>query len=1256
MRLGKNKHAKILVVFLLFSASAVGQAGNSFKYHLGGHLQKTNINTENQSITIDYSVSELTIESTINNYGSFYRISIPGHTPSTETGKPELPVLIRLITVPEGCSYTIKISDIRSSKITPLKNNFKGILVPSQEGETKQVQKQRPEFVIDRDLYATRGVIFKDTVKIEPLGKVRNQQLSNLIISPVRYNPRTNNLEVITSMKIEVSFVPTTFIRSKSAYPESALFSESLSKGVLNYNPEDVINGYSDQPVKMIILTDTLFRKHLEPFYKWKTQKGYKLKVLYKGAGLAGDNYTEIKNTLNNIYNATPQNEPAPEYLLIIGDVSKVPYYGSGWVTDMYYGEFTGNGDYIPDMYIGRLPVKDTNEVKSVIQKIIQYEKFEFADTNNFYSRTLATTGKDESYADYMNGQVKYTVTNYLKAENKINDFHFYYPEGFTKKDSIMKLIKNGISFINYTGHGTSAGWLHLDIKVPDIANFKNKNMYPFVISNACRTAEFEDTTSFGNKMIVSSQKGAIGFIGCSNDSYWLEDFIWAVGPGTPSSDPKYSETGLGAYDRLFHTHGELPADWFISMGQINYAGNLSVSSSSSPRKKYYWETYTLLGDPSVIPIIGTPDAFNISLPGTLPNGIKSLPLTIDPFAYISVSHFDTLWDASFASPSGSVVLDLPGLSNDSCLVVVTGQNKIPLIKTIYFSNVSEEFINLTSTGINDISGNNNGLADFGENLYLTLKISNLGLADATNLTASISSTSEWVTINNNFVSAGTLAGRSEIILDDDFGMIIDNNVPDKGIITINLVLKDSKIEKHYKIDICVHAPKLEIMNCIIDDSVIGNHNYTADPGETFNLLFQVRNLGSSSTSGQFNISSQEEDLTILDPSVKSGVLHFGEVTDILISVKLSESAFSGDFIALNSSLDCNPYFVNKSFSFRVGRIRESFESSNFRVFPWINISAQPWTITSSNSIDGNISARSGIIPHNGISTLMIKTVFPTADSLRFFYKVSSEPNYDYLSFLLNDTELFRKSGETSWERKTVPIPAGMNKLEWIYKKDNSVSQGADGAWLDLIDFSVSSQVRYIQKDIEVAEIVTPIQKEVYGQELVSVKVINVGSDTLKGFNLAYTINDHLPVRQYFNTKPIPCQDSVTVRFDRRADLGLKGIYNITVYEYGNDDDYLLNDTISIGVENTMTEESVKIFPNPFSAQLNIDINSQSDKKIRISMSDVSGKRVIDIERELTTGANSIILNTLHLSPSLYILNLNGANLTKVIPLIKIKQ
>ena len=53
--------------------------------------------------------------------------------------------------------------------------------------------------------------------------------------------------------------------------------------------------------------------------------------------------------------------------------------------------------------------------VKSVVEKIIEYEKFQFADTNKFYSSALALAGKDATMPIYMNGQIKY-------ADHKLPD------------------------------------------------------------------------------------------------------------------------------------------------------------------------------------------------------------------------------------------------------------------------------------------------------------------------------------------------------------------------------------------------------------------------------------------------------------------------------------------------------------------------------------------------------------------------------------------------------------------------------------------------------------------------------------------------------------------------------------------------------------------------------------------------------------------------------------------------------------------
>jgi hypothetical protein len=1260
MRLGKNKQVVVFPVLLLYSALVSGQAGSGYKYQFGAEPSKNEIISANQSLTINYSISELNLENLTNSAGSFYRISIPGHVPSTTTGKPELPVLSRLISVPEGLMYKVKISDIKSSRINPSRRKINGILYPAQEGETKETKQSNRRFVIDKDAYSARGIIVSDTVRIEQIGTVRNKRLANLYISPVHYNPKTNVLEVITSMKINIEYSSAGSAKSGGSYPESELFIKTLDKSMIDYNPGDVIPGYSSKPVKMVIITDTAFRKQLLPFFKWKTQKGFNLKVLYKGASLAGTTYAQLKDSLNKIYNAASADDPAPEYLLIIGDVNHIPRSDvTSNITDMYYGEFDGEGDYIPEMFIGRLPVADTNDVKTVVNKIIQYEKFEFADTNKFYNRALITAGNDVTYSVNMNGQLNYVLNNYLKSSNHIDEYHFFYPQSAysSVEDSIKKLFKKGVSFVNYTGHGDASGWLDPLIKSKDVDSLKNKNMYPFTISNACRTAQFNTASSFGNRMILAKDKGSIGFIGCSNDSYWDEDYYWAIGAGAVTIGPTYQTTTLGAYDRLFHTNGESPSDWYFTMGQVNYAGNMAVSASTSARKKYYWETYNLIGDPSVIPIIGIPGKFSVTIPDTLPNGIKSLTLNADPFTYFAVSRSDTLWDASYASASGSVELTMPGLSNDSCLMVVTGQNKRPIIKTVRFSNITGEYLNLSSNSINDSEGNQNNRADFGETFFLNLTISNLGTADAGNLYARISTSSELLTILEDSVYIGTLRARSERKLPSSLKMTLSGDITDMGVITVDLLLKDSKTEKHYKVDICVHAPDLAITNCVLNDSPEGNGNGAADPGETFNMRFTVMNQGSSTIAGQFYVSSNTPELTILEPNVKSGDLKFGETTDIMVKVKLSESAASGSYFSLSSMLDCNPYILNKDFSFRVGRIRESFESLTFSVFPWINVSAIPWEITNSNPYDGIVSARSGKISHGANSSLSIRTLFEKDDSVAFYYRVSSEINYDNLTFRLNNIEIFKKSGEIPWTRISVPVSAGINKMEWIYSKDQSVTGGADCAWIDFIDFAGSSPVSYIQKDLQVARIVTPFQKDKFGKEKVTIKVLNIGKDPIEGFNLAYNINDlGTPVKQTFDNIIMPYSDSVAVSFTARADLSRFGTYNIVAYGYENMDDYPLNDTLRISLENNQLNDSISVYPNPFTDQFTLEIQSSGNDNLSISIINTTGIKYYETEKEVITGLNTIVISDLSLPPGVYFVKISGYSINKTLPVIKLAK
>jgi hypothetical protein len=1260
MNLEIGRQGILISFMLLFSGSAVSQTGFGYKYVFDEGLPVFTMTPGDRSVTIDYKAGELNISGLTNDFGTWYRLAIPGHLSSFEAGKPEIPVLCRLIEVPDGFEYTVSISDLHSEKIVPSSKRIKGLLYPAQESQPKNLASPQEKFSFDKNSYSATGLISSDTVSIKPIGTSGGRKLAGLYIQPVRYSAKGNFIVVITSMKITINY-STGGKSGSSLLPGQAVRSvRTLEKSSLDFDLGSVIPGYSAKPVKMVVLTDTIFRKQLQPYFKWKTQKGFNLKILYRGAALAGATYAQLKDTIAQIYRSGTADDPPPQYLLIIGDITRIPRCDeTSNISDLYYGEFDGDGDYLPEIYIGRLPVTDTAEARNVVSKIVQYEKFQFADTNKFYTRALISAGNDPAYQTNMNGQLNYALQNYLNSSNNIEEYHFYYPQSGDAgvEDSVKMIFRKGIGFVNYTGHGDASGWLDPVLRAKDVDSLKNKNMYPFMITNACRTSQFSSSSSLGNRMVLSRDKGAVGYIGCSNDSYWDEDYFWAVGAGTVTVDPIYQAKSLGAYDRLFHRNGESPSDWYITMGQINYAGNLSVSASTSARKKYYWETYNLIGDPSVIPVIGKPGTFTMALPDTIPDGMKLLSVSGEPFSYIAVSHADTLWDASHLSTSGSAELNLPGLSNDSCLIVVSGQNKIPLIKTVRIGRIKGEYLSLASYTINDSQGNNNKKVDSGETFKLDMTVSNLGMTSATGVYAKITSSSVYLNIANDSVYIGTLSARSDKSIASQFPLTVSGDIPDLSIITVDLMLKDSKTEKHYKIDICVHAPDLVTDNCVINDSLSGNRNNSADPGETFYLMFRIMNQGSSGTSGHFYVTSGSPYLTILDNDIETSVLNAGSPTFIPVKVRLNDTPSNGEYINVSSLLDCSPYLSTGEFTFRVGKLRESFESLNFNSFPWINIDKVPWTITGKDHYDGITSARSGAVTHLGKTSLVIRTFYQAEDSVRFFYKVSSEPAYDNMVFKINDSLMLTASGEHDWTRAAFRTKEGINRLEWSYSKDQSVSNGYDAAWLDLIDFAGSVPVSYIRNDIQVARIVSPVHKSRYGQENVTVKVLNLGRDTVKGFNLAYTVNNSgLPVTQKFDNILLPLSDSVTVSFSTKTNLSRYGDYNILTYAFNNSDDYLPNDTLRINIENDHIDDSLFVYPNPSSDQLTLFIQTSSSDKVTVSMINPAGQKLYETERDIIAGMNTLPFSDIDLPSGIYFLRIKGTSFDRTLHVIRLRK
>lgn len=131
----------------------------------------------------------------------------------------------------------------------------------------------------------------------------------------------------------------------------------------------------------------------------------------------------------------------------------------------------------------------------------------------------------------------------------------------------------------------------------------------------------------------------------------------------------------------------------------------------------------------------------------------------------------------------------------------------------------------------------------------------------------------------------------------------------------------------------------------------------------------------------------------------------------------------------------------------------EDFESAGFLSYPWEMGGDADWVIDSVSPHEGTYCARSGDVSDNQRSDLEVTVEVAASGDISFWYKVSSESNYDYLRFYIDGTEVASWAGAVAWTQYSYPVGTGSHTFKWSYTKDGSVSSGEDAAWLDYIEF-----------------------------------------------------------------------------------------------------------------------------------------------------------------------------------------------------------
>ncbi|MDP3114672.1 MAG: C25 family cysteine peptidase [Candidatus Cloacimonadaceae bacterium] len=1230
------KNYFVMFVLLLLTAMLAAATGT---IQLGTMPTSVELLRSTQDgLSIRYSIEKLSYDEVPTAEGVFTNLYVEHYTTTNKEGLPRLPLMRQLISVPVGATVVPRISSAQRKTISLAEGGIHYPIFPRQESVSKSADLSKIPFVVNRDFYNGRGWTDELSIRVEDLGFMRGERLFALDFVPVRYNPGSKEIEVIEYAEVSVSFVEgdhsaTSELKAKTYSPA---FEGIFSGTVINHQPIRI--SLNRHPMSYVIITPQAFVAALQPFIEWKTREGFN--IILATTEQIGATTNGIITYMQGLWSAATTQNPAPSYLLIVGDVAQVPANTGATgahVTDLTYVRLQGT-DYMPELYYGRFSATTPAEVTNQVNKTLMHEQYTMP-SDAYLSQVVMIAGVDASWSiTHANGQINYGTNNYFNPAHGIQSSTYLYPASGSADAAIVQSVSAGVAYVNYTAHGSQTDWSDPTFTISNINSLQNTNKSSVVVGNCCLTNAFNTGICFGEAWLRAVNKGGVIYIGGTNNTFWDEDYWWAVGHKPPAvgAGSPFVPGRTGVYDALFHDNNEPFADWASNAGGMIVAGNLAVVQSNSTRRDYYWEIYSIMGDPSLVPYLGIPAQNSAQLSDTIFLGVSSMNIVATPFSYVAISKNNVLHGVGLADANGNLTLNFTPFSEPgTAQIVMTRSMRRPLIANIQVTPNVGPYV--TISPITVIDPNANGIAEAGEIISMGLTFTNVGIADAANLSVTISSISQYVSILNNTAAIANVPAGGNITVNNLFSIQISPMIPNQTSVPFEFLITDGSNQWISSRSLTVNAPNVQIGNVTMSDA---NGNGFLEAGETISISFNLSNTGHmNAESGIMVLIANPNQVTLNNYSFTLPSISVGGSLPLNFVATLANNLTTGTIVPIGLAVTSGVQMINHSIMLPIGMIGEGFESNNFTGFPWVNSSPIPWLIDGNpgNAYAGIRSAKSGVISHNGTTELSVTMEVGAAGNISFWRKVSSESNYDFLRFFINGIEQAAWSGNQAWAQFSYPVQPGTRVFKWAYTKDGSVSSGSDCGWIDEIVFPMSGSG-------SVAMLYSPTTEITFANVLPNTTVSadfalrNLGNIALTGMistPAGFVLSQNginLPV--YYNYS-IPAGQTAVLTITHVSPspaVNLEGEINITSNDPNNPSFVIQVNVIA----NTSNEDPsipavTKLegnYPNPFNPETIIRFSTKDSGSVRITVYNVKGQAVRNLLSEnLGAGNHKVVWN-----------------------------
>ena len=899
---------RLFAVTMLFAVALAAATVND-RYHQpspnGGDVTITTTSPQRGLTKMQFTNPRISQEEVTAGNERFTDVWIEGESHTTETGRPSLPMVTRLIGIPDQGAVQLRVLATDYTEQTGVKIfPFQTLEDPSLSSNSSSSE---DDFHWDQNFYRQNTWYPSEVATLGEPAVLRDVRLVTVSICPVQYNPATGTLRTYHNIEVQVEPVPGAGINEKvrSFSHPSSLFMPMYHQ-LENFQYLGLDEASQVPGTFLIICADNPTPiNYANQIAQWKKRKGIYTRVATRTE--TGSSFSQIESYIQNAYNTW---DPPLESVLLLGDDTgnsgdpfHVPSSGGYGGSDHPYTQVAGS-DILGDIAIGRLSASDVQTMNLVVTKSLRYDQNPYV------------TGPDWFTKAYLLAGISYGITSNVQTSEWIQNEMYH--DGFTEvvlqthsggvsASQVQPQLNQGRSFFLWRG-----AWVG-EMSNSIVNGLNNGWMMPFVYVLTCGTGNFASSDALSEAWLrygsVANGGGAVACVGTATS-----------GTHTRFNNIIASGIGYGFF-----------VDHDVEAGVALMDAKFQLYRSYYPQNSYEvtefcdWEN--LMGDPGQKIWTDFPDSFQVSYPSTIPLGTNRVPILVrdtlgNPIdgALVCLMKGNETWTRALTDESGYLEMPTSPDSIGAMWLTVSKTNYLTFTANIAVYQqalwVAVDTASVDDDNVGGTSGNGDGIINPGETVDLTVTAHNYGSSQtATNVFGTLygfnNSMAQVITSESSFLDINPGA---EALSQSAFRVQISTSAHDQDWTPLLLQIQCGSVGSQ--------VMDTSLVPVTVVSGVADLHNYhfllsnnRLDPGETEQLTLTIDNVGHRSMNNVVgNLFCSDALITFPDPTATFGNIAVGGTstnTSNPFQATASSTTIPGHVIQIGASLTGDDGFID---------------------------------------------------------------------------------------------------------------------------------------------------------------------------------------------------------------------------------------------------------------------------------------------------------------------------------------------------------